>query len=118
MPKHRAVPAMLASTLMGRAPVMRAQSQHAAGQFAAGAKPKFEVASIKPAEGRGHLNSVELGFQRGAARASRGGTFHVPSAPLHLLIQLAYDAKDYQIVGEPAWANSDGYDITAKAAGN
>jgi len=42
----------------------------------------------------------------------------VPNVPLHLLIQLAYNAKDYQIVGEPAWANSERYDVTAKTENN
>ncbi len=42
----------------------------------------------------------------------------MPFIPLHLLIQLAYGATDFQIVGEPPWANSDGYDVTAKAEGN
>ena len=42
----------------------------------------------------------------------------MPNAPVHLLIELAYNAKDFQIVGAPSWANSEGYDVTAKAEGN
>jgi uncharacterized protein (TIGR03435 family) len=42
----------------------------------------------------------------------------VRNVPLHLLIQLAYNAKEYQIVGEPAWANSERYDVTAKTDSN
>jgi len=64
------------------------------------------MTSIKPnSGGRGYLNVVELGLQRAIARRSRGGKFHVPNAPVHLLIQLAYNAKDYQIAGERSWAN-------------
>lgn len=80
--------------------------------------PKFDVASIKRNAGGGPSNSVEIGLMRAIARASRGGRFHVPNASLHLLIQLAYDARDYQIVGEPSWAASDGYAVTAKAEGD
>jgi hypothetical protein len=42
----------------------------------------------------------------------------VRNVPLHVFIQLAYNAKDYQIVGEPAWANSERYDVTAKTENN
>jgi len=42
----------------------------------------------------------------------------VRNVPLHLLIELAYDAKEYQIVGEPAWANSERFDVTAKTEDN
>lgn len=55
---------------------------------------------------------------RAIARGSRGGRFQVPNASLHLLIQLADGIRDYQIVGEPSWAASDGFAITAKAEGN
>ncbi len=82
------------------------------------AAPKFEVASIKRNAGGAPVNSVELGLMRAIARGSRGGRFQVPNASLHLLIQLAYGVRDYQIVGEPSWAASDGFAITAKAEGN
>jgi uncharacterized protein (TIGR03435 family) len=42
----------------------------------------------------------------------------VRNVHLHLLIELAYNAKDYQIVEEPAWANSERYDVTAKTENN
>ncbi|HEX3748067.1 MAG TPA: TIGR03435 family protein [Bryobacteraceae bacterium] len=79
---------------------------------------KFDVATIKPKPTGPPLDDIELNLLRGIARGSSHGTFHVPGASLHLLIQLGYNAKDYQIVGEPAWANSERYDITAKTEKN
>jgi uncharacterized protein (TIGR03435 family) len=35
--------------------------------------------------------------------------------PLHFLIQLAYNVKDFQIQAAPSWLNSDRYDVEAKA---
>jgi hypothetical protein len=98
--------ALVAPIVVGvmHAPPVRAQ---ASAQSLAGSR--FDVASIKPnPTEQGPLNSVELGLQIGMAEGSRGGRFHVPFAPLHLLIALAYNAKDFQIVGEPSWASSDG----------
>lgn len=88
---------------------------------------KFDVATIKPASSAceasfcpptGPPGEVELHVLRDRARGSGHGTFHVQNVPLYLLIQLAYNAKDYQIVGEPAWAKSERYDVTAKTENN
>jgi uncharacterized protein (TIGR03435 family) len=35
-----------------------------------------------------------------------------------MMIMFAYDVKDFQISGGPGWANSEPYDIVAKAEGN
>ena len=40
------------------------------------------------------------------------------SAPLGVLMQAAYQAQPFQIIGGPAWIESDGYAVDAKAAGN
>ena len=40
------------------------------------------------------------------------------NAPLTLLIQRAYGVQAFQVVGGPAWINTDGYDIEAKAERN
>jgi uncharacterized protein (TIGR03435 family) len=77
---------------------------------------QFDVASIKPVRG-GDIdpaNSVTLNLQRTIAEHSHGGVFRVPDANLDLLIQLAYKLKSDQILGEPAWAHSEGYAVTAK----
>jgi uncharacterized protein (TIGR03435 family) len=87
--------------------------------------PEFEVASVKtntqssrldPANGP--VSSVTLNFLTAMAHSSRGGLFRMERVPLNVLIDLAYKVRDYQILGAPAWATSDRYDITAKAEGN
>jgi len=90
------------------APPIRAQS--------ATATAKFEVASVKRG-GSAPANPIELNLVGSIARSSNGGRFHAANASLQLLIQWAFDVKTFQIAGTPAWANSEGYDITAKAEG-
>jgi uncharacterized protein (TIGR03435 family) len=99
-------------------PAVRAESPQLITLSTGLGEAKFDVASIKPTSSGGPLNEVDLGFLRAVARGSSHGTFHVPFAPLHLLIQLAYNAKDYQILGEPAWASSERYEVTAKTENN
>ena len=111
----------------GQTTAVRAESPQLITPSTGLGEAKFDVASIKPASSAceagfcpptGPPNEVELHFLRGIAQGSGHGTFHVRNVPLHLLIQLAYSAKDYQIVGEPAWANSERYDVTAKTENN
>jgi uncharacterized protein (TIGR03435 family) len=108
-------------------PAVRAESPQLITPSTGLGDAKFDVASIKPASSAceasfcpptGCPNEVELHVLRDRARRSVHGTFHVQNVPLHLLIQLAYNAKDYQIVGEPVWANSERYDVTAKTETN
>jgi uncharacterized protein (TIGR03435 family) len=37
--------------------------------------------------------------------------------PLSVLTRLAYNVKDFQVIGLPGWASVEGYDISAKASG-
>jgi bla regulator protein blaR1 len=80
------------------------------GQLASGAPlPSFDAASIKP------VNST-------VARAGAGAQF-LPariraSAPLRVLMQIAYGVQPFQIEGGPEWVGSDQYHIDATAAGN
>lgn len=108
-------------------PAVRAESPQLITPSTGLGDAKFDVASIKPASSACEASScpptgppgeVELHVLRDRARGSSHGTFHVRNVPLHLLIQLAYNAKDYQIVGELAWANSERYDVTAKTENN
>jgi uncharacterized protein (TIGR03435 family) len=88
-----------------------AQSQAAAAASAAqAAAPKsFEVASIKPvaAENNGMVR-IAMGIQPGGRYVASGVTASI-------LIQQAYDIKDYQISGGPSWITTDRFDIVAKA---
>ena len=70
------------------------------------ARPKFEVASIKPTGSRGG----------GRMRPMPGRL--TASAPLRVLMEAAYHVQPFQIVGGPEWVESDGYAVDAKASGN
>ena len=65
---------------------------------------RFEVASIKP------NRSGELVIQ---LDTEPGGRFITVNAPLRSLLKLAYDVEDFEIVGAPDWARSEGFDIIA-----
>jgi beta-lactamase regulating signal transducer with metallopeptidase domain len=70
------------------------------------ARPRFEVASIKPSAGQG-LRMV---------RAVPGRL--TADAPVRTLIQSAYGVQEFQISGGPDWTSSERYAIEARPAGN
>lgn len=90
---------LLAPLTLGilRAPAIQAQPPSDAA--------KFEVASIKPTRGSGG----------GSMRPMPGRL--TASAPLHVLMQAAYQIQDFQILGGPDWIRSDVYAVDAKASG-
>jgi uncharacterized protein (TIGR03435 family) len=67
--------------------------------------PTFEVASIKPAE----PGARGMGVQRQA-----GGRVSMKNVTLRLLITMAWDIRDHQLVGAPGWFDSEHFDIVAK----
>ena len=72
------------------------------------ARSEFEVASVKPtasADGRALLQAVP-------------GRLLMTNLALRRLILIAYGVQDYQLVGDPAWIDSEHYDIEAKASGD
>jgi uncharacterized protein (TIGR03435 family) len=74
-------------------------------------KPEFDVASIKP----------NIAAQRGGASNTflSGGRYVGTIVSLRRLIGVAYQPLlSQQIVGGPAWINTELYDVTAKAEGN
>jgi uncharacterized protein (TIGR03435 family) len=76
---------------------------------APGAKPTFEVASVRPntsADGK-----VMIGIQP-------GGRFNAVNVALWDLIRQAYNLQRTQIVGAPDWVETARYDIVAKAEGD
>jgi uncharacterized protein (TIGR03435 family) len=79
---------------------------------ASAAAQSFEVATIKPSQPQSADRQIS-GFQTPA-----GGRLNSVSTSLRMMITFAYNVKDYQVSGGPGWANSEPYDITAKAAGN
>jgi uncharacterized protein (TIGR03435 family) len=86
------------------------------------AHPVFEVASIK----RGASSAGPMDGPMGVSYKP-GGRMIAMNAPLRLLIQSAYAAHDSphslplrasQVVGGPAWIDSEGYNIEAKPEAN
>jgi uncharacterized protein (TIGR03435 family) len=91
---------MQAGQAQPQAGVSAPQSQDAAQTLS------FEVASVKPSEGDGRMVRIQN---------SAGGRYSASGVNLRMLIQQAYDIKDYQILGGPAWMSSAPFDINAKA---
>jgi uncharacterized protein (TIGR03435 family) len=69
-------------------------------------EPKFEVASIKP-----NKNASEGIGGRGFGR----GRWDRTNAPLRVLILEAFGVRGEQLVGLPAWAETERFDVDARA---
>ena len=67
--------------------------------------PTFEVAAIKVNK----TESRNSGFRRAGP-----GQLNATNASLKLLIEYAYDVRDYQLTGGPNWLDTERYDILAK----
>jgi len=70
------------------------------------ARPKFEVASVKPNTGTGPGMTI---------RPSPNGRLDVEDITARQLIRIAYGLLDSQISGGPGWIDSDHFDLSAKA---
>ncbi len=103
IPSIRAFPALLSVCL---AAGCTAWGQ-AVGQSGGAVQPSFEVASVK-------LRKGEVTFSSGPF--IRGRMVRATALTLRDLIAGAYDIRYDQISGGPSWADSDHYDIDAKAA--
>lgn len=75
---------------------------------AAGAKPAFEVASIK----RSAPADRARGMMRGGPGTDDPGRITYINAPLRLILLMAYRLRNDQLEG-PAWIDSERYDIAA-----
>jgi hypothetical protein len=69
------------------------------------AKPQFEVATIKPSDPN------RRGF---GINVDRSGQLHTLNTTLSELIKFAWDVHPKQIVGAPAWVDSEKFDLLAK----
>ena len=67
------------------------------------ARPRFDVASIKQNVNNDGMVQIQ---RTGARYTARGVT-------LALLIRTAYDVQESQVIGAPAWADTDRFDIVA-----
>lgn len=65
---------------------------------------QFEAASVKPAD-----PSLP-----GSRMATQPGRVEVTGMPLRMLLRIALQVQEYQIVGFPDWADSERYSIVAK----
>ena len=81
--------------------VMSAQAQSIQSQ--APASPAFEVASIK--------KDTEGVLRMGGPDVSR---YTATNVTTRMLIQFAYDIKDFQYAGGPSWVESEKFDVDAK----
>ena len=69
-------------------------------------RAEFEVASVKPNTSGNMLVMI---------RPPVGGRFTATNARLKMLLGIAYNVKGFEISGGPGWADSEGFDIEAKA---
>jgi bla regulator protein BlaR1 len=103
--------AVAAALVAGTLGAVSVRAQGAQGTAAA-AGPEFEAASIKPNKGVGPFG---IGFQP-------GGRFNATNVTLRMLISAAYGTPQplppFQVLGGPAWLDTDRFDVMAKAAGN
>ena len=65
----------------------------------------FEVASIRPSESKAPGMRFEVTPDDG---------LRATGVTLRFLLQKAYDVEDFQIVGGPAWAHSERFDVLAR----
>jgi len=70
------------------------------------ASPSFEVVSVKPNDPNSRGNYYSFNH---AGVSVENGT-------LSGLIEMAYDVRDFQIVGGPGWIQTDRYQVTAKVS--
>jgi uncharacterized protein (TIGR03435 family) len=69
-------------------------------------EPTFDVASIRPSRST----------QSSQIRPTPFGRFTATDATVRSLVLRAYGLVDAQLIGAPAWLNTERYDIDARAA--
>jgi uncharacterized protein (TIGR03435 family) len=75
----------------------------------------FEVASIKlNKERRGPSTSIEAMFFQGLTGVVPNGRLRMTAVTARALIRVAYNVREFQVVGGPSWADDDRYEIDAK----
>jgi uncharacterized protein (TIGR03435 family) len=88
-----------------------------------GAATEFDAASIKPTGINRPVNSIEATFWNAMDEpindkpAPSQPRLRLRAIPVIKLIQLAYNVKNFQIQGGPAWVGSERYDVEATVAG-
>jgi uncharacterized protein (TIGR03435 family) len=105
-----------ASLLSGAAMIVLAACAVRAQSPADTATSKFEVASIKPCK------ADQVGARGGGGGGSSADRLNLNCQTVRRIIEMAYSPRtspsSVPIDGGPAWIDSDGYTIEAKAEGN
>ena len=85
----------------------------AAAQVPAPVDPeaRFDVASIRP----GNVEALAVSGGIGVRLLPNG--MSAGFSTVRMLILAGYQLRDYQVIGGPAWMNSDRFDISARAKG-
>ena len=109
-PRHfnRGLTLLTALVLVTLAPAVRAQTQ--APSATSIHPPSFDVISVKP-------NKTSLGVHGLITTEFTADGFRGTNVPVHTLLLQAYGLHEGESFGEPAWANSEVFDIEAKVAG-
>jgi len=109
-PRHfnRGLTLLTALVLVTLAPAVRAQTQ--APSATSIQPPSFDVISVKP-------NKTSLGVHGLIITEFTADGFRGTNVPVHTLLLQAYGLHEGESFGEPAWANSEVFDIEAKVAG-
>jgi uncharacterized protein (TIGR03435 family) len=77
-----------------------------AATLSGGQLPAFDVASIKPNTSGNNMIFID---------SPGGGRFRASGMTVRGLISNAYQVRDFQIQGGPAWSGADRFDIEAKS---
>lgn len=71
----------------------------------------FEAASLKPTASPGTMDRI-MRRMSGGPGTSDPGRFTYSNIPLRMLIEMAYNVKEFQVEG-PDWLDSEGFDLVA-----
>jgi uncharacterized protein (TIGR03435 family) len=107
-PQKLSLPLALLAAQLATCNPLQSQTPQSADNAAA--LPKFDVVSIRPVKDPGKESCP-----KGSGVMPSGDTFHINCMPLGIIIKFAYGViTDDLISGEPAWAKSSSFDISAK----
>jgi uncharacterized protein (TIGR03435 family) len=104
--RHKLLASLLATA--GGLTIVMQPTPNVAAQ-SSGARPAFEVASIKP------NTSGEPGARSGTRP---GGRYIAMNTSLKGMVMQAYGLQSFQITGGPGWLETDRYDVNAKGEEN
>ena len=108
-PRFRHLLAVITLLVLGTLPMASLRAQATLPPMAASASPSFEVATLKPSDPSGPTYKRFL--------ISGGRRLSTTNTTLNDLIAWGYVLHAKQIIGGPAWAATDKYDLQAQQDG-